>query len=108
MKIQDGEWTLFDWEPKLGRTVWCRQNPDGSTTYRTDYHVDDTIEANKTAQRTASSGWKGDWHRVASIPLNVFYDQLAEPSRQDDAKYLARWLNDSDNRAWRTKEGRIG
>jgi hypothetical protein len=107
MLIRDGEWTLFDHDFRLKRTVWARQNPDGSTTFRTDYAVDDTIEANKTMRNAASKGFAGDWHKVASIPLNVFHDQLAEASRQDDSKFISRWLNDSDNRAWRTKEGRI-
>lgn len=107
MLIRDGEWVLFDHDPKLKRTVWRRENPDGSSTFRTDYDVSDTIEANREAQLAAEKGFKGDWHRIASIPLNTFHDQLAEASRQGDDKYIARWLNDADNRAFRTKEGRI-
>lgn len=107
MTIRDGDWVLFDHDFKLKRTVWARQNPDGSTTYRTDYHVDDTIEANAAMRNAASKGWKGDWHKVASIPLNVFHDQLAEASRQDDRKFISRFLNDSDNAKWRSKEGRV-
>lgn len=107
MKIQDGDWTLFDHDFKLKRTVWVRSNPDGSQTFRTDYAVDDTIEANRTMRNGLNAGWKGDWHKVASIPLNVFHDQLAEASRQGDDKFMSRWLNDSDNQAWRTKEGRV-
>lgn len=107
MIIRDGDWALFDHDVKLGRTVWVRDNGDGTRTFRTDYRVDPTIEANTAARNMAASGWSGDWHRVASIPLNVFHDKLAEASRQGDDKYLSRFLNDSDNRAWRTKEGRI-
>ena len=33
--IRDGEWTLIDHDFKLKRTVWAKQNPDGSTTTRT-------------------------------------------------------------------------
>lgn len=107
MRIRDGEWTLFGHDPKRGRTVWSRQNPDGSTTYRTDYAVDDTIEANRDMRNAAASGWSGDWHRVASVPLNVFWDELAEASRQGDDHYISKWLNDGDRRAWRTKSGRV-
>lgn len=107
MLIRDGDWVLFDHDFALKRTVWRRENPDGSSTFRTDYHVDDTIEANRQAALLADRGFKGDWHRVASIPLNVYYDQLAEASRQDDQRFISRWLNDSDNRAWRTKEGKV-
>lgn len=107
MRIRDGEWTLFDSDIKLGRYVWVRHNEDGSTTFRTDYSVQPTIDANTAMRNMASPGWKGDWHKVASVPLNVFHDQLAEASRQGDEKYVSKWLNDSDHRAWRTKEGRV-
>lgn len=107
MRITDGDWTLVDHDFKLKRSVWARQNPDGSTTYRTDYQVDDTIEANRDMRNAASAGWKGDWHKVASIPLNVYWDQLAEASRQGDDKFINRWLNDGDNRAFRTKDGNL-
>ena len=107
MKITDGDWTLVDHDFQLKRTTWARQNPDGSTTYRTDYAVDDTIEANTAMRNAASAGWKGDWHKVASIPLNIYYDQYHAAIQQDDMKFVNRLLNDSDNRAWRTKGGRL-
>ncbi len=107
MIIRDGDWRLFDYDMKLGRQVWYRENPDGSTTWRTDYEVQPTIDANQAARNMAPDGWKGDYHRIASIPLNVFHDQLAEASRQGDDKYLNRWLNDGGNSAWRTKSGSV-
>ena len=107
MIIRDGDWRLYDYNPQLKRQVWVRTNPDGSHTFRTDYEVDPTIEANTAMRNVLDPGWKGDWHKVASIPLNIFHDQLAEASRQNDQKYLSKWLNDSDNSAWRTKEGRV-
>ncbi len=107
MIIRDGEWTLFDSDIKLGRYVWSRQNPDGSTTFRTDYAVQPTIDQNAAQRSLAQKGWAGDYHHVASIPLNIVHEQLAEAQSQGDDKYLSRWLNNSDNRAWRTKEGRV-
>lgn len=106
-RIYDGSWYLVDHNAKLGRTVWALDNGDGSTTYRTDYQVDPTVEINKAQRNLAQPDWKGDYHHIASIPVNMFWDQLAEASRQGDDKYLSKWLNDSDNRAWRTKEGRV-
>lgn len=107
MRIRDGEWTLVDHDFHLKRTVWARQNPDGSTTYRTDYAVDDTMEANAAMRASASKGWSGDWHKVASIPLGIYYDKLHEAVKQDDMKFVSRFLNDPDNRALRTKEGTV-
>jgi hypothetical protein len=105
--IRDGNWRLFDYDIKTGRQVWVIENADGTTTFRTDYPVQPTIDLN-TAQRNLARGdWAGDYHHVASIPLNLFHDQLAEATRQGDDAYLSKWLNNSDNRAWRTKEGRV-
>lgn len=107
MQIRDGDWRLFDGDIKLGRYVWVRDNDDGSQTFRTDYHVQPTIDINQAQRNLAENNWKGDYHQIASIPLNVYYDQLAQASQQDDQQYISKWLNDSDNRAWRTKEGRV-
>jgi hypothetical protein len=107
VRIKDGDWHLVDHDLKLGRTVWARPNPDGSTTYRTDYMVQPTIDQNTAQRNLAKRDWGGDYHHIASVPLNVFHDQLAEASRQGDDKFISRWLNDSDNRAWRTKDGTV-
>lgn len=107
MRFRDGDWWLVDHDIKLGRTVWAMNNGDGTTTYRTDYAVQPTIDANTAQRNMAQSGWKGDYHHIASIPLNVYHDKLAEASRQGDDKYLNNWLNDRDNLAWRTKDGRV-
>lgn len=107
MKIKDGDWTLFDYDMQTGRQVWELRNPDGSVTHRTDYPVQATVDINKAQRNMGRKDWTGDYHQIASIPLNVFYDQLAQASREGDDKFVSRWLNDSDNRAWRTREGRV-
>lgn len=107
MRFRDGDWYLVSHDFQLGRTVWARENGDGSTTYRTDYRVDPTIDVNTAQRNMARKNWSGDYHHIASIPLNIWWDQLAEASKQGDSRYIAKWLNDSDNRAWRTKEGRV-
>ena len=107
MKIRDGDWVLFDYTPEIGRQVWVRHNPDGSTTFRTDYEVQPTIDANTAMRNVLDPGWKGDWHKVASVPVHLFDKHLKEASVQGDDRYLSKWLNDGDNAAWRTKEGRV-
>lgn len=107
MKIRDGDWTLFDYDIKTGRQVWALHHDDGRITFRTDYPVEATMDINAAQRNLAGNGWKGDYHQIASIPLNVYYDQLADAAREGDDKFISRWLNDSDNRAWRTKEGRV-
>lgn len=107
MTIKDGDWTLFDYDYRTGRSVWSYF--DGQkTVFRTDYPVDNLISKNEAVRTSAEKAWKGDWHHVASVPLNVFHDSgLAEAQQQGDDKFAARFLNDSDNRAWRTREGNL-
>jgi len=105
--IRDGDWTLHSSDIKRGKHVWVRHNPDGSMTFRTDYVVDSVLDTNAAQRNVASSGWKGDWHHVASIPKNVVWDKLMDASIQGDEVYISRWLNDSDNAKFRTKVGRL-
>lgn len=107
MRYRDGDWELFDYDIKTGRQVWSYDHGDGRVTYRTDYPVDPVIDENTAMRNMASSGWAGDYHKVASVPLNIFHDKIAPALDQQDEKYVSRWLNDADNAAWRTKEGRV-
>jgi len=43
---------------------------------------------------------------VASIPLNLYYD-LKRQGIVDDPARFKKWLNDSDNRFFRTRGGRV-
>jgi len=107
MIVRDGDWTLFSSDIRLGRHTWRRENSDGTSTFRTDYAVDPTIEANTAMRNMATSGWKGDYHKVASVPLNIYWNKLHDAVQQDDDRFVSNFLNDRDNAAWRTKEGRV-
>jgi hypothetical protein len=43
---------------------------------------------------------------VASIPLSVYYE-LKRQGIADDPKALRKWLNQSENQAFRTREGTL-
>lgn len=100
MIIRDGEWTLVQSDLKLGRFVWSRQNPDGSTTYRTDYRMDEVIQDAKALRNETQNERYGDWRKIASVPLSVHYGALAEANHQRDDKYIDRWLG--ENSAFKT------
>jgi len=107
MEIRDGDWTLFDHDPEMGRTIW-RLDQDGMTHFRIDFEVAKTLEQNKADFNVAQTSWKGDWHRVASIPHNILHGSgFEEANQQRDKKWVSNWLNDPDNRAWRTKPGKV-
>jgi len=105
-RIKDGNWELISHDFALGRTVWSYY--DGQQNhYRIDYQVDQVLKDN-AADRSDHAGAKwGDGRRVASIPLNVYYDRLAQAHDQGDDAYVSRWLNDSDNRGFRTFDGTV-
>lgn len=106
MTIRDGNWELFSHDPHTGKTVW-RYFDGMATHYRTDMPVDNIISDNRAAQADLAGKAQQDGvgDLVARIPLNVAFQQLGDAMH--DQAYLSRWLNDSDNAAWRVKEGRL-
>jgi hypothetical protein len=107
MIVRDGDWTLHSADVRAGKYVWTRRNDDGSITSRTDTHCDAIADVNKAQRNMSANNWKGDWHMIASIPKAIAWDQLVPAHSAGDDKFVSKWLNDSDNRAWRTKEGRV-
>jgi hypothetical protein len=107
-EIRDGDWNLWSYDPLYKRTVWViHDHESGQMHFRIDYEVEGLLEENKEAYKEAPKGWAGDYlHHIARVPLNLWYDQLEQT--KGDPKALDRWLNDVDNRAWRTKKGWIG
>jgi hypothetical protein len=74
------------------------------------------IENNKAVQNddsgTFAGNRKSEMRRVASIPLNVLYDlkrQWREQglSWEERQAAMKRWLNDPDNRFFRTDSSRV-
>lgn len=103
----DKGFTLVDWDAPTGRSIWSYFTGE-KTVYRIDYPVAEMVKANAIERNLAPAGFKGDWHKVASIPLNILHDSgMAEASRNGDEAFMSKWLNSSDNRAWRTKEGTV-
>ncbi|EHK75202.1 hypothetical protein SM0020_24880 [Sinorhizobium meliloti CCNWSX0020] len=107
MIIRDGEWTLFDHDMTTGRSVWHYFDGEKDV-FRVDYPITNIVNQNQAVRNEASRAWSGDWHRVASIPLNIAYDSgLVQAHTEANDRYVKRFLNSSDNRAWRTKEGHL-
>lgn len=70
------------------------------------------LQANKDIRSTFDerAGWKGDMHRVASIPLPLYF-QLKYERGLFRGQHLSeadrRWLNNKDNEPFRTRPGRV-
>jgi hypothetical protein len=99
---------LFDKDDVTGITkIWHYDAEKDEATIETLQDVAPIIEMNKIDQtQSGNTGWKGEWHHVARIPLSVFYKLKAE-GKLDDEAYMKRWLNDSENRFFRVKEGQV-
>lgn len=96
---------LFDENPVLGIRRWFHGNDDGSFTIETEQHVGGILEANK-AQFNNHDGkrfGKGVFHHVGRIPLSLYYEYL----RTHDETAIRKFLNLSDNKAWKTHPARI-
>lgn len=65
------------------------------------------VEQNKVARNEIDKHHRhGEFSKIASIPLSIYYD-LKQRGIIDDQKAMRAWLNDPDNRAFRTRDARI-
>ena len=99
---------LFDKDDALGITRIWHYDPDtDQATIETRQDVSAIIEENKNeyAQIDERAQW-GEWTKVASIPMSIYY-QLKREGKLDDEAYMKRWLNDPDNKYFRTRSGEV-
>ena len=96
-------------DPELGLTRNFHYDPSTErVVIDTVQDVTDIVEAAKRSHRQFDerSNWKGDLHRVASIPLTILF-QLREQGILDDQDAFKKWLNERDNQVFRTRPGRV-
>lgn len=99
---------LFNSDPAAGITEIFHYDEMADTcTIETRQDITDLIEGNKAEYASIDERAKwGDMHRVASIPMNLYMKMRAEGITRD-AKAMRKFLNDPDNRFFRTRPGRI-
>jgi hypothetical protein len=96
-------------DPDTGIRELFYYDPDGDRSrIETVQEVDPILADCKAhmAETDERTRWKGEMHRVASIPLVLFYKLLREGIIHDK-KAMKRWLNDPENRSFRIRPGRI-
>jgi hypothetical protein len=97
---------VLDVDPATGVTRWFHADEDGKGfTIQTQQRMDEIREANLAAYKEAPTKW-GDGQRVASIPLTI-WARLKRDGVLDDQKAFRKWLNDPDNRVFRTRPGTV-
>ncbi|CAB4126393.1 hypothetical protein UFOVP89_37 [uncultured Caudovirales phage] len=86
---------------------------DGGVVIAREQNVSALIDANKEEYNTADSKWNDNAleNRVARIPMAVFEDLQKQGITRGftviDMPRFKAWLNNPDNRVFRTKAGRI-
>lgn len=89
----------------MGTTDYFLWDPVEETfQVQTEQEHDVLLDWNKHQHN--EGGRFGDMKKVASIPLNVYFD-LKQKGVVDDQAAFRRWLNDRDNRYFRTHPGAI-
>lgn len=108
MRITDGNWELDHDLSILGvRTVWKMWDGE-KLIVRTDYPTENLVRENEIARSESAGNRMGDMVRQASIPLNIYHSSgLSEANDQKDRKFISKWLNDSDNYKFRTRDARV-
>jgi hypothetical protein len=98
---------LFDYDPLTGITRWFHFDEAEDAFYiETEQETQGLVDQNRREANEASSGWSGDWHKVASIPLTIYMD-LVKKGIVYDQNELKKWLNDPNNAYFRTKHGSV-
>lgn len=98
---------LFNRNDDLGIVRWFDYDEESDTFgIHTEQDLAPAIEANKQLYNEAPTNWKADMHLVASIPMSIYYD-LKQKGIADDDAAMKRWLNDPDNKVFRTRAGAI-
>jgi hypothetical protein len=100
-------WYLMDDNPDLGVRRWGLDVEDG-TIIRTEYYQANAFMEANLNQRNLTAGQRfGDFRHVASVPMHIWARQIAPRLKQGDQASLKRWLNDGDQRPFRTFEGKV-
>ena len=98
----------FDSNDSLGiKRTWHYNTETDEATVETSQNVTAIIEENKQDFNLQEKHSKyGEWSKVASIPLSIYFELKAQGKLDDDA-YMKRWLNDPENRYFRTRPGQV-
>ncbi len=98
------QWDLLFDTPE--KRVWILDD-DEKTVIKTEHFVEPVLERNAQLRAENAGRRWGEGQIAASIPLGLYFDKLVPAIKAGDQAYVKRFLNDSDNRAFRTFEGRV-
>lgn len=100
-------------DKNLVKTQTASDDGEGGLIIQTSQDVTDIVEKNKKEYNATNGTWGGDLfdNKIASIPMTVIDDLnkkgIMKGFHVVDQKKFRLWLNDPDNRFFRTRQGRI-
>lgn len=104
----------FDYDPLSGvREKFFYDHAEGKFTITQEQDITALAELNKFKYNNTPGRYGNEsFHQVASIPLALLPELekkgiMTAGGRIIDDKKLKQWLNDSDNRVFRTRAGRV-
>lgn len=101
------ETRVFDVQPDAGvRKLFHYDHATDDFHIETIIDATDVIEQNKALANESVGLGDGEFNKVASIPMALYFD-LKKQGIIDDQARLRRWLNERDNRLFRTRLGTI-
>jgi hypothetical protein len=107
-EVYDGEWQLLSDDPETGTRKWLMAIDENTMVVKTESYIPSLLAEENAKLLVANEGKKwGDGKVFARVPMHIKMGELAEPTQQGDEKWLRRWYNDPDNRAWRIFPGRV-
>jgi hypothetical protein len=104
---QYGKWLPWSYDPTTQKMVSFCENEDGTILWHTETVVEELVEQNRAAFSDSANKRWGDGKVVASIDLPTYFDKIVPAKQNGDDAYIKRFLNDPDNRAYRTFKGNI-
>jgi hypothetical protein len=104
---------LLNFDKSTGKETWLHDNVDGGFTVEQKQHVKQVIEtakvkANEYERGSLIGNTQRHWQQVAEIPSSIYLElrqRFGDP--RDNPKDWKKWLNDYNNRYFRTSGGRV-
>lgn len=99
-------------DPVTGKETWYHSE-DGNNFITSTQNIDALVSKNKAEANEFRPGslignTQNHRRKVADIPAGLYHELVAKMGRpQDNPKEWRKWLNDYDNRFFRTDQGTI-
>jgi len=104
---------LISQNKERGVETWMHDNSEGGFTIEQKQHVAHVLETNRAKANEWQRGQligntQRHWQQVAEIPSSIYLElrqKFGDP--KDNPKAWRKWLNDYNNRYFRTSGGNI-